>query len=55
MAIIGDYATYKIGNQKISYDSVTYYELLLKNIEQEEHIKKLESQLNNSNGNGKVK
>jgi hypothetical protein len=55
MATLGEYATYKIGNKKISYDSVSYYELLMKNVEQEEIIKRLQGQLDKTNGNGKVK
>lgn len=55
MGILGEYATYKIGNQRFSYDSVDYFELLMKYSQQEEIIKKLESQLDNLNGNSNAK
>jgi hypothetical protein len=51
MALLGEYATYKIGKQRFSYDSGDYLKLLLVISDQEEIIKKLKSQLDKKNGN----
>ena len=55
MATLGEYATYKIGNKKISYDAGDFYSLLVENVKQEEIINKLQSQLDKTNGNGSTK
>jgi hypothetical protein len=50
MATLGEYATYKIGNKRFSYDANDYFSLLLQVSDQEETIQKLQSQLKQSNG-----
>lgn len=53
MATLGEYATYKIGNSRFSYDANDYFNLLLQLSSQEATIRKLQDQLQKHNGNGK--
>jgi hypothetical protein len=54
MAMLGENAIYKIGNQKFPYDAVSYYELLLTISDQEETIKILQAKVDKHEGNGKA-